>query len=90
MASKLIGPYRCQGDKDQCAGVGHAVLVQLRMRDDDDVAPRDVANIIKDMQQSLRIISTWAACDAGSGQTRQNAMQDIRNMALQGLSKEST
>lgn len=37
------------------------------------------------MQQALRIIRTWAACDSSSPQTRLDAMNDIANKAAEGL-----
>ena len=43
----------------------------------------------KEMAMGLRIIATWAACDSGSNETRIEAMEAIRKLAMQSLGKES-
>lgn len=79
------GPYKSEGHRDRCALIGLLVSRVLNMQ---DATPDEVAKRVDEMAMGLRIISTWAACDSGSGQTRFDAMQDIQKRAMKSLGKE--
>lgn len=69
-------------DMDRHAAAGMLVSEELGMSDS---SPADVLARVKSMAMSLRIISTWAACDSGSRECRLTAMKAIEKRAHEGL-----
>ena len=80
-----IGSYESEGHRDRVALAGLLISRSLSMKDS---SPNEIFERVRGMESALKIIATWAACDSDSGQTRLDAMQDIRNCAMKALGKE--
>jgi hypothetical protein len=45
---------------------------------------------VSQLELALRIIATWAACDSSSPDSREKAMQDIHDKAMETLKTKAT
>jgi len=79
---KALGCYESERHRDWCAETGLLVSRSLGMQTS---SPREIMAQVRDMQSALKIIAMWANCDHASGQTRLDAMADIRDHAMEAL-----